>query len=284
MSKMPLPIKVLLLAIKPLSKTADIWDLRDIANIVIQAVGWGGGWLILNNFDWFNPYWLAIFPAILLFIAALKLQRKNDDYESKTPNIVFQEGNVATGAIYRQSQFVPEDQEIDRTQALGLQVYLVYVFVKNDPKGYRGEERTAKKSVAAIDVFQANNIKKASLSFWGHWRDKPQVTTRPRHVSFTDLMEYDLPPNGLPHRIDFATKYHEDEDMYGYNDEIQRYSTDARPPQYKLPSEGFFVRVRIRAIGLNGEVSWWYQVNHSGKQSKPTIKQLSKDEIKRLGC
>ena len=103
-------------------------------------------------------------------------------------------------------------------------------------------------------------------------------------MPFTDLMELDLPPNGLPHKIDFAIKYHEDEDMYGYNDEIQRYSTDGRPYQYKLPPEKFLVRVRMKAVGLSGEVSGWYELTHNGKQSKPTIRQLSQKEIRELRC
>lgn len=277
---MPFPIKVLLLALKPLSKTADIWDLRDIANIVIQAVGWGGGWLMLNNFDWFNPYWLAIFPAVLLFIAALKLQRKVDDYESQSPCIIFGQGEVATGNIYETKEFTPIDQPINRSKALGL-FYMVYVFVKNDPpSGHRAEERTAGKAAAIIEVYEPANLKTPTKSYWGKWRDKPQASSRPHHVPIADLMELDLPPNGIPHRIDFALKYDVDEDMYGYNDEAHRYCSDGRFVNLKLPPNRFFVRVSLKAVGLKDKPSGWYEISHKGKQSKPTIRQLSKDELK----
>jgi len=233
--------------------------------------------------DWFQPYYLWGFPTILFLIAAFKLQRKTNDYESKSPYIVFQGGDVATGAHYKQKRFVPVNQEIDRTEALGLEVYYAYVFVKNDPQGYRGEERTARKAVCAIEIYEANNLKVPFVSFWGSWRGTPQVMTRPSHAPFEDLAEFDLPPNGFPHRVDFALKFREDEDMYGYNDEAQRYSKDGRWEKLKLPPKRFFVQVRLKAIGLKDKPLCWYEVNHEGSQSKPVIRQLSKEEIKALG-
>lgn len=282
MGKLPFPVKVILLSLKPLSKTADIWDLRDIANIIIQALGWGGGWLMLKNFDWFNPYWLAIFPAVLLFVAACKLQRKLDEHESKLPCIIFGQGEVALAKAYETKEFVLIDEGINRSKPLG-GVYMVYVFVKNDPSGYRTEERTAKKAASIIDVYNTTNLKTPIKSFWGKWRDKPQASSRPHHVPIADLMEFDLPPNGIPHRIDFALKYHVDEDMYGYNDEAHRYSSDGRFVNLKLPPNHFFVRVSLKAVGLEDKPSGWYEIKHEGEQSKPTIRQLSKKEIKRLG-
>lgn len=95
-------------------------------------------------------------------------------------------------------------------------------------------------------------------------------------------MELDLPPNGIPHRIDFALKYHIDEDMYGYNDEAHKYSTDGRFMNLKLPPNRFIVRVSLKAVGLKNKPSGWYEVNHMGKQSQPNIKQLSKGELKTM--
>lgn len=275
--------KVILLALRPLSGAADVWGWRDIFNFIINLFGWGGRWLfMLDSLDWFNPYWLAIFPAILLLIAGVKLQRNVDVYESKLPCIIFGSGEVATGVTYETAEFTPPDKGINRSKPIG-DLYMVYIFVKNDPVGYRTEERTARKAASIIEVYDTDNLKTPVKSFWGKWRDKPQASSRPHHVSISDLMEFDLPPNGIPHRIDFAIKYHADEDMYGYNDEAHRYSSDGRFAELKLTANNFFIRVKLKAIGLKDEPSWWYEIEHQGKQSKPTIRRLSKDAIKRLG-
>lgn len=282
---MSLPFRVLLLALRPLSKTADISDWKDIIQAVVVAGGYGGGGIVIQQLvalDWIKISYFAFVPALLLFIAAFKLQKKADDYDSRIPCIVFQKGEVATGAIYEQRQFVPIDQEANRSKLIGDNLYLVYVFVKNDPTDYRGEERTAKKAVAIIEVYVLSDIHKPLLSFWGHWRDKPQVITRPRHMPFTDLAELDLPPNGMPHRIDFAIKYRDDNEMYGYNDHAQRYSPDGRFDEYKLPYGEFFVKIRLKAVGMRVEPSEWYKITHGGAQTKPIIMQLSEKEMKSL--
>ena len=82
-------LKVILLALKPFSKTADIWDYKDIINLLINAGGWGGGTWMSNNFGWFNLYHLLIFPAILFFVAAVKMQFKLDSYEKKLPKFEY---------------------------------------------------------------------------------------------------------------------------------------------------------------------------------------------------
>ena len=233
------------------------------------------------NLEWFDPYYLLIFPVVLLFIAALKLQSQKDDYELKTPNIVFQRGDVATGVLYTQYEVVPLGQEIDRTRMISPAVHFVYVFLKNDPEGYRGEERTAKKLVAAFDIYTFDNLKHPIKSFWGKPRNTIQVTRRPKDMPFQDLAEFDLPPNGFPHRVDFALKHDDDEDMYGYNDEAQRYSKDGRYAQLKLPKQ-FLLKIRLKAVGLVSEPSWWYRIDNGGKGEKPVIRQLTAKEIRRL--
>jgi len=100
-------------------------------------------------------------------------------------------------------------------------------------------------------------------------------------MPFEDLAEFDLPPNGFPQRVDFALKHDNSDDMYGYNDEYQRYSRDGRDESAKLPKQ-FLVKTRVKAVGLSGEKSWWYRVDNGGKGIKPIIRQLDIKEIEKL--
>jgi hypothetical protein len=93
--------KALLLALKPLSKTADIWDIKDIINFLILAAYGGGAKLTqpIFSLEWHIVY-LAFIPALLLLIAAIKLQKSNDDFQSNMPDITFLDGMIASGTIF----------------------------------------------------------------------------------------------------------------------------------------------------------------------------------------
>lgn len=275
--------KFLWLAIRPASKLESAVGWWDVLNLlVLIAYPTVGGIVPISQLFKEAPatWWFGV-PALLLLIAGWKLQNKLNGFESKTPRIVFQRGDVATGALYAQHKVVPLDEDIDRTQMISPTVHFVYVFLKNDPTGYRGEERTAKKLVAAFDIYALDNLKSPLMGFWGKPRDTIQVTRRPTDMPFQDLAEFDLPPNGLPHRIDFALKHDSDADMYGYNDEAQRYSKDGRYAPLILPKH-FLTKVRVKAVGLDKETSSWYRVDNGGKGIKPTITQLTEGEIRRL--
>lgn len=276
-------LKVLWLAIRPVSKLEAAVGWWDVLNLLIViAYPTVGGIVPLSQLLKEAPviWWFGI-PVLLLLIVGWKLQNKLDGYESKMPCIVFQRGDVSTGALYAQHKIVPLNENMDRTQMISPVVHFVYVFLKNDPKGYRGEDRTAKKLVAAFDVYTLGNLKSPLMGFWGKPEDTLQVNRRPSDMPFQDLAEFDLLPNGLPHRINFALKHDNDEDMYGFNDHTQRYSRDGRYVQFTLPKH-FLVKVRVKAVGLIGEPSWWYRVDNGGKGIKPVITQLTTQEIRNL--
>ncbi|MDD5312395.1 MAG: hypothetical protein PHO26_05095 [Dehalococcoidia bacterium] len=277
--------KVLLLSIKPLSKASDIWDYKDIINLIILLL-YGGGAVLIEQFvhlEWFRISYLAFIPALLLLIAACKLQRKADDIDSKRPRLIFMNGGTSEGIMYHQKQFVSPNQDIDRTEPISANTYFVFAFVKNDPIEHMGDIQTAKSAAPTVCIYSTNNLQKPILSFWGHWREKPQVTTRLKYDSFPDgYLELDLKPNKIPHRIDFALKHDQDECMYAYNDESHRYSPDGRYEKFKLDLKQYFVKISISANNISKEQSGWYEIQNNGAFVKPTIRQLSSIELVRL--
>lgn len=124
---------------------------------------------------------------------------------------------------------------------MGQEVYFMYTFVKNDPKGYRTENKTAHKAAPIIDIYD-KAISRDTLvpvySFWGLWGDNPQLATRPSHMPYMDLVEFDLLPNGVPHKIYFALKHSVDDNMYGMCLQSQKFSEDGRYDDLILPSRG----------------------------------------------
>ncbi len=68
-------VKFIFYSFKPLSKTADAWDIKDIIQAILIILGWsgGGGWTLSISHN--IAIWiLAGMPAILFLIAGVKLQ------------------------------------------------------------------------------------------------------------------------------------------------------------------------------------------------------------------
>jgi len=76
-------------ALRPLSKTADIWNIKDIVQTVIIILGWGGGgWIMTINTALAVGILVGI-PALLFLIAGIKLQFKVNKYNMRKVELVF---------------------------------------------------------------------------------------------------------------------------------------------------------------------------------------------------
>jgi len=75
-------------ALKPLSKTADVWDIKDIIQAVAILVGWGGGggWTLTTNTN-IAVWVLAGIPALLFLIAGIKLQFRLVAFKGEMPQL-----------------------------------------------------------------------------------------------------------------------------------------------------------------------------------------------------
>lgn len=252
MVKLLSPFKVILLALKPLSKTADIWDLRDIANLAINTAGFGGGWVMLSNFEWFSPYYLLIFPAILLFIAALKLQRKVDKYERQPrPHL------EPCDSPYTDRR---EIRSIDGKQLIGKPLFCHIIF-RNKPN-IRRPEANAPKVRTVMTFYDVAGKRKFQLD-----KVRPAGIAQPPHQQPSELpqkyYEVEYNANGNPWEITVALKYEEDDECYAFDDHCYRYySTKWRKPEYLLQGDSFYIKVDLS--GENTEGTWWFELKNHG--------------------
>ena len=69
--------KFLFYSFKPLSRTADVWDIKDIIQATVLVLGWGGGgsWTMTINTGIATGI-LAGIPALLFLVTGIKLQMK----------------------------------------------------------------------------------------------------------------------------------------------------------------------------------------------------------------
>lgn len=287
-----LPFRFLWLAIHPLRRTEEWWGIIGMVAtvlIILGVVGAGiAGVVAPSPLPDPSPRWPLIigYPSvvgfILLFIAGTRLQWRVLSLQGGGATIVFMRGDRATGNMWLQKTVISEREELDRTLPSGKGVSWIYVFIKNDPPEVRSTDKTAIKAVGTVELFDLSDMSRPYMSYFGRWRQNPQVATRPRHVGYEDLAELDLPPNGHPHRLEIALKHPEDDAIYGYNDDSQRYTQDGRYEVLTFKSRVTFVKVGLKGVNVKGHPTSWYRVTHEGSGTEPCIDQIALKDIKRL--
>ena len=96
----------------------------------------------------------------------------------------------------------------------------------------------------------------------GRWGDLPEAV----YVASTiQISQVDLPPNGLPYKVDIAIKYARERDAYAWNNEsdLNSEAKGRRDPRYKLGTGTYTVRVHLR--GLNTYATHWLTLKNPGQ-------------------
>ena len=244
------------MAAKPLSKTADVWDWRDIINFIILASGGGAGLVFPENI-WHIV--LVSLPAILFMVAGIKAQYKVNKYETKPkPNLeIFGQPYIEDRIIY----VITTSKETVSRQAVG-KPHFAHVKFRNAPK-IRSPEANAKRVIAEITYYDSNGVEKLPLRpdgirFGGITQPPYQDKGKPRH----EYHEIEFNANGYAHELTIAMKYEEDEYCYAYDDLSYGYS-DWRKPKYKLEGNDFYIKVNLNGENIQ-QGEWWFKLHNKG--------------------
>ena len=237
----------LLLALKPLSKSADLWDWRDILNFLIW-VFYGRGitmeWLDLS---WLKVGIIAFVPAILFVIAGVKAQYEVVKHEQKPkPKL-----EVAYGPYIE-----------PRHMTTGYTPDFAHIKFRNNPN-VQTAEANARKVTAEITFYYKNGVEKLSLlsdgvRFGGISQPPHQDKGKPKH----EYHEIEFNANGYAHELTIAMKHKADEYCYAYDDHNYGYS-DWKKPEYELTEREVFVKITLKGENLP-QTDWWCDLYSDG--------------------
>lgn len=103
---------------------------------------------------------------------------------------------------------------------------------------------TAEKTAATISIFddEGNPLIDRKL---GRWSASKQAHERDRIGYALDHLAEDIDPNGIPHPLDVAMKYPNDEDCFFYNDDNND-ALDGRLAVHRLCGSWFRVEITVR--------------------------------------
>ena len=259
--------RVLLLALRPLSRSVDVWGLTDIIGTVLAIFGLSlpavGGTVAFGTYEAIAGTGFVL--AILMLIAAWKLQQQMDELEARPkPRFVWDAPYPDIRDMYRTPIELGGSGAATGPWSLSecrvASPHFVHVAVRNDPDArIRHREATAQRVIARISFF-AEGTERPLFTLDGRWGDTQQPSTRSPFDSIADLLPMDFPPNGERHELDIAMKYEDDEWCYAFANESYR-AVDWRKPEWKLVGESFKVRISLQGVGMEDQVRWFALVN-----------------------
>lgn len=167
---------------------------------------------------------------------------------------------------------------IDGQQSISTATF-AYARVSNLPEGEPTDKSEARQVVAHITYC---NTDRSPLyrSMVARWSDMPEVG---RGFTPVQLHQIDMPPNGLPFRIDVAIKHPKERDAYGWNNESDQNSEvqERRDARFRLPPGTYEVRVEL--TGVNARETFWLTLTNNGR-GKPmqVVPSTYRSGIRRL--
>lgn len=262
--------KVIWLAARPLSKTEATIGWLDVANIFIHVIWSGGGSYLTMLWDWFQPSYLAIVPAVLLLIAALKLQRRVDISEEKPrPHLEI------SGLPYTDKRAI---RSVDASRKLIGEPFFCHVKFQNNPK-IRSPQANACKVFSTITFYDMNGKQKLQLDKV-RFSEIAEPPFRQPSMSNRDYYEVEFNANGHPWELTIALKYEEDDNCYAFDDESYN-APEWKKPQYLLQEKSYWVKVSLSGENTQGE--WWFKLQNYGIGKDPQLELSPQPALNKVG-
>lgn len=201
-----------------------------------------------------TPVWLTLLIVGLLFapfLAYHRISTKLNDICSAVPEIEID------GSPYVDTRHIHSRTEIEGQYPLIGTPCFAHVKFCNRTKVHTAEA-TAEDVFAEISFY--DNEGNSILNLVGRWGDtkQPESPFEPTR----ELAKVSFEPNGLPHELDIAMKYPEDEDCYAFDNESY-FSYDWRVPRLLLKGRSYSVKVRLAGIPMIDR-TWWLRLYNEG--------------------